>query len=357
MLSQEEKSRYSRHLLLNKVGEAGQERLKAAKALVIGAGGLGCPVLLYLSAAGVGKIGVIDFDQVDLSNLQRQVLYNTSDVGQNKAVTAKKRLEEKNPLIELTAYDFALTNKNAIELFELYDIIIDGSDNFSTRYLVNDACTLTGKPLVYGAIHKFEGQVSVFNYKDGPTYRCLFPDPPSPNEAPSCSEVGVLGVLPGIIGMHQATEALKIILEIGKVLSGRIMILDTLGTTNTEVKLAKKTELIIKSKEDFEAFDYDTYCNGTEVQLNSITKEEFKALSENEWILDVREDWEQPRIEKPNVIIAPLEELDDYIDQIPTDKAVYVVCQKGGRSQLAIDQLRKSYNFENLINLDGGIIG
>ena len=223
--------------MLSEIGITGQKKLKDSKVLVIGAGGLGCPVLQYITAAGVGSIGIIDFDVVDVSNLQRQILYSTNDIGANKAAAAKERLNALNPLINIIAYEYKLSNKNALELFSQYDIIVDGSDNFSTRYLVNDACVLTEKPLVYGAIHKFEGQVTVFNFEQGPSYRCLFPEAPSPDSAPNCSETGVLGVLPGIIGVYQANEVLKIILGIGESLSGKLLLIDALknnGFSNEE---------------------------------------------------------------------------------------------------------------------------
>ena len=223
-------SRYHRQIILPEIGEEGQKKLNAAKVLVIGAGGLGCPVLQYLSGAGIGTIGIIDFDVVETSNLHRQVLYGKNDVGTNKALAAKKRLSDLNPDIVINVYPEKLTVKNALTLFADYDIVIDGSDNFSTRYLVNDACIITGKPLVYGAIFKYQGQVSVFNYNNGPSYRCLFPEPPSAGTVPSCSEIGVIGVLPGIIGSFQANEVLKMILGIGEVLDGKLMMYDSLST-------------------------------------------------------------------------------------------------------------------------------
>ena len=239
MLSESEKKRYNRHLILDKVGIEGQQRLKNARVLVIGAGGLGCPVLLYLTAAGVGNIGIIDFDTVDESNLQRQVLFTTEDIGKNKALAAKERLLARNNCIEITVFPEKLTTENALELFGQYDIIIDGTDNFSTRYLVNDACVISNKPLIYGAIFKFEGQVTVFNYQNGPTYRCLFPNPPKAGSVPSCSDIGVLGVLPGLIGLQQANEALKIILQIGEILSGKLTIYNALGADTTIVNITK----------------------------------------------------------------------------------------------------------------------
>ena len=357
-LNQKEYQRYSRHLLLDKVGEEGQLKLKSANVLVIGAGGLGCPVLMYLAAAGVGHIGIIDFDAIDVSNLQRQVLFDTNDVGKSKAFTAKQKLESQNPLIKITAFNYALTNQNAIRLFSDYDIIVDGTDNFSTRYLVNDACILTNKPLIYGAIHKFEGQVSVFNYNNGPTYRCLFPTPPESGSVPSCSEVGVIGVLPGIIGTQQANETIKMILGIGNVMSGKLLIYDALQSSFLQIDIKKSTDLAdfgIESIADFEAFDYSFTCD-TEVNQNGITKQEFLKLSPETLVLDVREDWETPKVENKKVIHIPLDELDDRFNEIPKDKTIYVVCQKGGRSQSAIDYLTKEFNYSNLINVNGGLL-
>jgi len=358
-LTQNDKNRYSRHLLLDGVGERGQEKLKQAKVLVVGAGGLGCPVLMYLCSAGVGNVGVIDFDVVDETNLQRQVLFDTTDIGKSKAITAQKKLSIQNPLIEITAYNEKLTNKNALDLFSKYDIIIDGSDNFSTRYMVNDACMLTNKPLVYGAIHKFEGQVSVFNYNDGPNYRCLFPDPPSP-DAPSvsCSDVGVIGVLPGIIGAQQANEAIKMILGIGEILSGTLLIYNALHSSYLRLKIVKAfhiNDLEMTLSNDFIHFDYSFSCaiNTT----NEITKEELEALPSSTLVLDVREGWEEPKVLNKVVLNFPLDELEDFVEDIPKDKTVYVVCQRGARSQSAIDYLNREYGFSNLINVKAGMIG
>lgn len=354
-LTTQDTNRYSRHLLLDKVGIEGQLKLKQAKVLVIGAGGLGCPVLQYLGAAGVGEIGIVDFDVVDESNLQRQILFGVDDLGKSKAETAKLRLESQNPLIEITAYNFELTNKNSIELFKQYDIIVDGTDNFSTRYMVNDACVLVDKPLVYGAIHKFEGQVSVFNYENGPTYRCLFPNTPDLDSISSCSEVGVIGVLPGIIGTQQANEVLKMILGIGKVMSGELLIYNALEPSFLQLNINKSTllsEVGINSILDFEQFDYSLSCT---VSDDYITRLELDNLPNSTLVLDVREDWETPKVENKTVVNIPLDELDDCLSDIPTDETVYVVCQKGGRSQVAIDFLKSEYNFTNLVNVVGGI--
>jgi len=359
-LSSEEKYRYSRHLLLDGVGVEGQKKLRASKVLVIGAGGLGCPVLQYLTAAGVGTIGIIDFDKIDETNLQRQILFTTNDIGKSKALTAKDKLEANNPFIKIEALDFALTNKNALDIFQKYDLVIDGTDNFSTRYLVNDACLILNKPLIYGAIHKFEGQVSVFNFEGGPNYRCIFPDPPSPGSVPSCSEVGVIGVLPGIIGTQQANEAIKIILGIGNVLSGRLLIYNALQSSQMEIKIPKKIKLgdfEIKDKKDFINFDYISYCKSNLKSDSGITKEELFKLSKEAFVLDVRESWEKPDLANKNILNAPLDELENFVNDIPKNQSVYVVCQRGVRSRAAIDILEKEFNYTNLINVDGGLIG
>ena len=355
-LTAEEKYRYSRHLLLEEVGLQGQEKLKKAKVLVVGAGGLGCPILLYLAAVGVGTIGVIDFDTIDESNLQRQTLFSTDDLGRSKAKVAKEKLNSNNPFIEVISYNEQLTNENALDLFSKFDIIVDGTDNFYTRYLVNDACLIANKPLVYGAIHKFEGHVSVFNYQQGPSYRCLFPAPPKAGSIPSCSEVGVIGVLPGIIGTQQANEVIKIILGTGKVLSGRLLIYNALQSSFMEIKI-NKTVVTIFNKEEFLKFDYKGYCKVSIDMGKSITLEELVKLSSDVFVVDVRGVWEQPKLENKCILNAPLPQITDYVKEIPTDKNVYVVCQHGVRSKVAIEYLEKEYNFTNLINVEGGMLG
>ena len=357
-LSDKEKNRYSRHLLLDKVGLKGQLKLKNAHVLVIGAGGLGCPILMYLSAAGVGHIGIIDFDIIDESNLQRQILFDSKDIGKSKVLTAKRKLAIQNPHIKITAYNQVLSNQNAIDIFQEYEIIVDGTDNFSTRYMVSDACVLTEKPLVYGAIHKFEGQVSVFNYKNGPTYRCLFPTPPESESTPSCSEAGVIGVLPGIIGTQQANETIKIILEIGNIMSGRLLIYDALQPSFLEINIEKSANLIdfgISSISDFKDFDYLFTCEIDSMQAG-ISKKDFLLLPSKTLVIDVREDWETPKVENKNILNIPLDELDDRFNEIPKGETIYVVCQKGGRSQAAIAFLKQEYNYTNLINVDGGLL-
>lgn len=359
MLTEKEKYRYSRHLLLDKVGEQGQEKLKTAKVLVIGAGGLGCPILQYLSAAGVGIIGIVDFDTIDETNLQRQVLFTTKDIGKNKAEVAANRLKELNEYVQFNIYNERLTNKNAIELFSQYDIVVDGTDNFSTRYLVNDACIKTNRPLVYGAIYKFEGQVSVFNYKGGPSYRCLFPEPPEFGSVPNCSDVGVIGVLPGLIGTQQANEVIKIILQIGQPLSGKLVMFDALNASQFVVEIKRNEEQIKIAQElDFEKYDYDFFCgikNNDEVE--EINLQDLLKLLEKEevQIIDVRDEWERPKLKLNNILNAPLDDLEDYIEMIDRNKKVVVVCQSGGRSMQAIKFLQDEYQFSNLINLKEGI--
>lgn len=360
MLTDNERHRYSRHLLLDKVGINGQEKLKQAKVLVIGAGGLGCPVLMYLTAAGVGTIGVIDFDTVDETNLQRQVLFNVNDIGKNKALAAKEKLIAQNPYINLIAYSEKLTNQNVLELFAKYDIIVDGTDNFSTRYLVNDACVINNKPLVYGAIFKFEGQVTVFNLNNGPTYRCLFPSPPTPGSVPSCSDVGVLGVLPGIIGMQQANEVLKIILGIGNVLSEKMLVYNALSAESMIVKLSKNEDEIAKTKKiDVACFNYDFFCGVT--PKNKLTMKEISIndlphfLEEKEiQILDVRMPWEQPKLADERVINIPLQEIPQNIGAIDKNIKTLVLCQHGVRSVRCIEFLENE-GFNQLINLKEGL--
>ncbi len=355
-----EKNRYSRHLRLAEIGESGQKKLKAAKVLVVGAGGLGCPLLQYLAAAGVGHIGIIDFDTIEESNLQRQILYTVADLGQNKALTAKKRLLQLNPLIQIEAYQSELTAKNALNIFANYDLVIDGSDNFATRYLVNDAAVILGLPLVYGSIFKFEGQVSVFNYKGGATYRCLFPQPPKSEEVPNCSTVGVLGVLPGIIGSIQANEALKIILEIGSVLSNNLWIYNTLTNQNMTLQFSPNRQIIAETKamkNSFEQTNYAAFCGLPNAdQIKEISAAEFLANPATYTIIDVRESFEEPHFDQLTTIAIPLPRLLREADQIPKNKAVIIVCQKGIRSKIAVDMLQKKLNYTNLFNLTGGIV-
>lgn len=358
-LTKEDMTRYSRHLLLSDIGELGQQKLKAASVLIIGAGGLGCPVLQYLAAAGVGTIGIIDMDVLEESNLQRQILYTTEDIGTNKALAAQQHLSKLNPLIAIYAYPYALTTANALELFEQYDLIVDGTDNFATRYLVNDACVILNKPLVYGAIFKFEGQVSVFNYKNGPSYRCLFPEPPAPEEVPNCSEVGVLGVLPGIVGSMQANEALKIILGLGTVLSGKLLVYNTLEVTSLVLNINANSTVIAKTKamkKSFKATNYQFFCGvKDDKKVVEISAEELAKNLNHYTLVDVRELWEQPRYEALKGIDIPLPRLLAAADQIPKNKPVVVLCAKGIRSKMAIQLLQEKLGYTNLKNLTGGI--
>ncbi len=328
-------SRYNRHIILSEVGPKGQEKISQSRVLVIGAGGLGCPVLQYLAAAGVGTLGIIDFDIVEVSNLQRQVLFNTSDIGWNKAIAAKEHLTALNPTIAIHSYSEAITYKNALKLLEAYDIIVDGSDNFGTRYLVNDAAILCDKPLVYGAIYKFEGQVAVFNYNNGPSYRCLFPDPPESGTVPNCSEIGVLGVLPGIIGAMQANEVLKLILGLGNPLSGKLWCYNALNNQSSILSVKRSEaqfEKVLAGRLQFGAQPITVHCSAPapDLSLNQLT--EMEVI-----LIDVRETHEQPRIEQAEILTIPLSQLADNIRQIPNGKPVVFFCQSGIRSQRAVE--------------------
>lgn len=373
MLSQQEIKRYSRHLLLSEIGLEGQKKLKQAKVLVIGAGGLGCPVLQYLTAAGLGTIGIVDFDVVDETNLQRQVLYSVEDVGKPKAEVARQKLSQQNPNLKFKIQNLKLSPENVIEIFREYDIILDGSDNFATRYLVNDACIALDKPFVYGSILKFEGQVSVFNFgKDAPSYRCLFPNPPSVEEAPNCSEVGVMGVLAGIIGCLQANEVIKMICGFGELLSGKLLLFDALNLQTRLISFSRNVNEIKKVKElkgDLKKFDYEMFCltptpslpikvgTGTERGVKEISVEELKKkieAKENFQLIDVREIWEH---EEKNIggELIPLSEIISQGKKISKEKQVVIYCKTGVRSAIAIQRLQEKFGFNNLYNLKGGI--
>jgi len=331
-------NRYSRHINLSEIGQTGQNRLTNAKVLVVGAGGLGCPVLQYLAAAGIGTLGIIDFDTVELSNLQRQILYGKSSLGQNKAEAAKTRLQDLNDTISIKAYPERLTHQNAIELFNKYDIIVDGTDNFETRYLINDAAIITNKPLVFGAIYKFEGQVSVFNYNNGPSYRCLFQN--KLKHQLNCSEVGVLGILPGIIGTMQANEVLKIVLGIGDVLSGKILIYNALTLQNTILKVKKsetKIKTVLQKRNSFSNKNIDAICNIASNIISIKTALEKK----NSQFIDVRELNELPKIKSIKVTSIPLNDLENQLDKIELNKTKLIFCQSGKRSQLAVSKLNE----------------
>ncbi len=364
MLSKDELIRYNRQIILPDFGTEAQKKLKTASVLVIGAGGLGAPNLLYLAAAGVGRIGIIDFDEVSLSNLHRQVLFDEQQVGKNKAETAKERLEGLNPDVAFDIYKEPITSANAMEIIGKYDLVVDGSDNLPTRYLVNDACYFLEKPLVYGAIFRFEGQVSVFNFPTGngqrtPNYRDLFPSPPPPDMVPSCSEGGVLGVLPGIIGSMQANEAIKIITGIGETLAGKLFLYDALDVSARTLNVQANVDNPLSGENPSltELIDYEAFCSGIEVKNETeMTVGELKErLNQGSiHILDVREDYEYD-IANIGGQLIPLNQVIDRKEEIPSNQPVVVMCKVGGRSQKAIELLKKE-GFDNLINLKGGIL-
>ncbi|MCB9185869.1 MAG: molybdopterin-synthase adenylyltransferase MoeB [Flavobacteriales bacterium] len=346
--------RYARHISLSEVGEAGQQKLLDAKVLIIGAGGLGCPALQYLVAAGVGTIGIVDGDTVDETNLQRQVLFTTNDIGRSKALVAKEKLNQLNPDVTIQIYQAFLTANNALEIIREYDLIIDGTDNFATRYLVNDACVKLNKPFVYGAIHKFEGQVSVFNWNSGPTYRCLFPEPPTADQIPNCAEAGVLGVLPGVIGTLQATEAMKVILGIGEPLSGKLKMVNLLTNSEQVISFSRNEQQVEKARQINLANSYTAASCSSENEVNVVQFQDWLETGKDINILDVREVYETPKLEV-DVISIQLGEIPSRFKELPTDKPLIVVCQKGIRSLRAIEFLREN-NFQNqLINLKGGM--
>lgn len=354
MLSSDELRRYNRHLLIPEFGNEGQKRLKAARVLVIGCGGLGSPILLYLTAAGVGTLGIIDGDRVDESNLQRQILYGTDSVGKSKVEETAKRLQSLNPFCMIEPYFEQLTSQNALSILAKYDLVVDGSDNFPTRYLVNDACVLLNKPLVYGAIYRFEGQVAVFNYQNSPNYRDLFPTPPSPELAPNCAEAGVLGVLPGIIGSLQANEAIKLLAGIGEPLVGKLFVMDALTLTTRIIKIPLLPERPVIDK----LIDYDEFCGvKTTDSKTEITARQLAEMIDNNadfQLIDVREAQEYA-LDNLGGELMPLSRLIDFTDKISRTKTVIIHCQSGMRSRKAITQLQEEHGFTNLKNLTGGI--
>lgn len=349
MLSPEELKRYARHLFLEEVGMDGQDKLRNARILVIGAGGLGCPVLQYLTAAGVGTIGIVDGDIVELSNLQRQVLFSVEDIGQNKAEAAIRKLRKQNHHVAFRAYPVYLSASNALAVISQYDIVVDGSDNFATRYLVNDASVMLKKILVFGSIFKFDGQVSVFNYQEGPTYRCLYPEPPAIGEMPNCAETGVLGVLPGICGTLMANEVIKMILGLGEILSGKLLSFDALTMQfdlfNIETNPTNKTisELI----------DYDLFCDAVE----EITAQQLKskiAAKEDFQLVDVREETEYNERNIGGLLI-PLKTLENNLYKLSPGKEVIVHCKSGARSRQAVSMLKQK-GFKKVVSLKNGLL-
>jgi sulfur-carrier protein adenylyltransferase/sulfurtransferase len=366
-LTRDEIKRYSRHLILPEVGLDGQRKLKAAKVLCIGAGGLGSPVALYLAAAGVGTIGIVDFDVVDFSNLQRQILHSTNDVGKPKLQSAKEKLVAMNPHVNVVTHDAALSSENALELFAPYDIIVDGTDNFPTRYLVNDACVILGKPNAYGSIFRFEGQASVFATKEGPCYRCLYPEPPPPGLVPSCAEGGVLGVLPGVVGCIQATETIKLIIGAGEPLIGRFLIFDALRMKFRELKLRKDPDCPVCGTHPTvtKLIDYEQFCGihptapePTPSNATEISSMELKQRLDRGDVLtivDVREPHEYQINRIHGSLLIPLGDLNKrYVELDPSDEII-MQCKVGGRSAKAADFLR-SKGFAKVLNLKGGIL-
>lgn len=365
-LTNDEVKRYSRHLIMPEVGMEGQRKLKQASVLCVGAGGLGSPLALYLGAAGIGRIGIVDFDVVDFSNLQRQVIHSTNDVGRSKLESAREKLEDLNPNVNVETHEVRLSSENALQIFANYDIIADGTDNFPTRYLVNDACVLSGKPNVYASIFRFEGQASVFGWGTGPCYRCLYPEPPPVGLVPSCAEGGVLGILPGLVGLIQATEVVKLILGKGEPLVGRLLLFDALGMKFRELKLKKDPQCPVCSENPTvtELIDYQQFCGiepeTDQVQegVEEITPTEFKREldgGKDIFILDVRNpvEYEICRLEGSHLL--PLDKLLNRINELDSARDIVAYCRSGVRSAQAIGILQDA-GFRKLRNLKGGIL-
>jgi adenylyltransferase/sulfurtransferase len=364
-LTNDEISRFSRHLILPEVGIAGQTKLKHAKVAMIGAGGLGAPLGLYLAAAGVGRIGLVDFDVVDVSNLQRQVIHGTRDIGRKKLDSAADRMQDINPNVRIDKFDTGLTSENALEILRDYDIVVDGTDNFPTRYLVNDACVLLKKPNVYGSIFRFEGQATVFAYEDGPCYRCLYPEPPPPGLVPSCAEGGVLGILPGVIGVIQATEAVKIILGIGDTLKGRLLLYDALGMKFRELKLRRDKDCPVCGDRPTvtKLIDYQQFCGikpmtnepvAASALIDALELKQKIDRGDNFILLDVREPHEYQIARIPGSILIPLGDLPKRLSELDKSADIVAQCKSGGRSQKAVDLLKQN-GFQHVRNMTGGI--
>ena len=370
-LSNDEVMRYSRHLIMPEVGMEGQLKLKQAKVLCIGAGGLGSPLTLYLAAAGVGTIGIVDFDVVDVTNLQRQVIHSTADVGRPKLDSARDRLKSINPFVNIVGYNTRLSSENALELFKDYDIIADGTDNFPTRYLVNDACVLLGKLNVYGSIFRFEGQASVFGAEQGPCYRCLYPEPPPPGLVPSCAEGGVLGILPGLVGVIQATEAVKLIIGGGNPLIGRLLLVDALEMKFRELKLRKNPECPIcgTNRTIHKLIDYDQFCgigpeqapapapvsSENEFEIEPAELKKKMDRGDKFFLLDVRERHEVDICQIPGSYLIPLGQVPARVNELNTADELIVYCRSGMRSGKAVDFLKKA-GFRKIKNMRGGIL-
>jgi len=364
-LNNDEILRYSRHLIMPEVGMEGQQKLKAARVLCIGAGGLGSPLALYLAAAGVGTLGIVDFDVVDYTNLQRQIIHTTVDVGRKKLDSAADKLKAINPFLNLRTFDTKLSSENALALFNEFDIIADGTDNFPTRYLVNDACVLTGKPNVYGSIFRFEGQASVFATEEGPCYRCLYPEPPPPGLVPSCAEGGVLGILPGLVGVMQATEVIKLILGKGEPLIGRLLLIDALGMKFRELKLRKNPDCPVCGKNPTvtQLIDYNEFCGirgeekPVETGVVEMQVEELKRrldAGEDLFVLDVREPHEY-QICNIGGHLIPLGDLPKRVSELDSSREIVAHCRSGVRSAKAVNFLQQA-GFKKVHNLAGGIL-
>jgi len=370
-LESPELSRYARHLSLPEIGKEGQLRLKASRVVVVGAGGLGSPLALYLVAAGIGTLGLVDFDEVDATNLQRQILHGTRDIGRQKLDSARERLADVNPNVSVVTHDVRLDSGNALEILGAYDIVADGTDNFPTRYLVNDACVLLGKPNVYGAVFRWEGQASVFASDGGPCYRCLFQEPPAAGLVQNCAEAGVLGVLPGIIGSIQALEVIKLILGQGRTLSGRLLIFDALEMSWREMAVSRNINCPVCGEEptQTELIDYEDFCGmkvsieGKEEEMvtpfgevGAVELNERLASAEPPFLLDVRQphEWDIVNLETDGAVMIPLAELRDRLEEIPTDREIVVYCRTGARSASAAQMLADE-GFSSVFNFVGGI--
>lgn len=366
-LTNEEVARYSRHLILPEVGMEGQKKLKQAKVAMIGAGGLGAPVGLYLAAAGVGRVGIVDFDVVDASNLQRQVIHGTKDLGRKKLDSAADRMRDINPNIRIDKYEVGLTSENAFDILGDYDLVIDGTDNFPTRYLVNDACVLLKKPNVYGSIFRFEGQATVFAYEDGPCYRCLYPEPPPPGLVPSCAEGGVLGILPGLIGVVQATEAVKLILGIGETLKNRLLLYDALNMKFRELKLRRDRDCPVCGDHPTvtKLIDYQQFCGvapqpaqAAAADDSAVTAAELKQKLDRHdkfTLIDVREPHEFEIGRIPGSKLIPLGQLPQRLSELDPEGEIVAHCKSGARSQRAVDLLKEK-GFKRVRNMTGGIL-
>jgi len=367
-LSVDEVKRYSRHLIIPEIGMAGQKRLKNAKVLCVGAGGLGSPSLLYLAAAGVGTLGIVEFDVVDESNLQRQIIHGQSDVGRSKAQSARDSIKEINPLVNVVLHEEALDNDNALQIFAQYDLIVDGTDNFATRYLVNDACVLLGKPYVWGSIYRFDGQASVFWAEYGPCYRCLYPEPPPPGMVPSCAEGGVLGVLCASIGSIQVNEAIKVITGVGEPLAGRLMIYDALEMSYRTVRVRKDPECAICGKNPTitELIDYDAFCGAVSADAqeaaadSTISATELKGMLDRDdkiFLIDVREPNEYEIVSIPGATLIPKDQFlnGTALEKLPQDKRIVLHCKSGARSAECLAVV-KNAGFADAVHVGGGVL-